>query len=290
MAFSVRRLSDVAIEVRCKYGKDFSQSFLLTSDHHYDSTKCDRNKLKKHHNAAKEKDAGIFCFGDLFDVMQGRSDRRSSKGELREEYKGGNYYDLVVNDAVEWYSQYAENYILISPGNHETSIRKYQETDVLSRLVNRINEKKKSSIQEGTYSGWVKFVFEHESGGSVRSFWLFYHHGYGGGGPVTRGVIQTNRKAVYLPDADVIVSGHVHESWHVPIPQERIDATGNVSIRKQHHLSIPGYNEEYLCHKGWHIERGAPPKPTGSYWMQCETKQRKGKTGRDIQIRFIEAD
>ena len=99
MEYTVKRLSGLAIEVRINFNYGEKYPFLLTSDHHFDSTKCDREKLKKHHNLAKEKEAGIFCFGDLFDVMQGRSDRRGSKEDLRSEYSGGNYYDLVVDDA-----------------------------------------------------------------------------------------------------------------------------------------------------------------------------------------------
>ena len=288
MKYTIKRLSDAAIEVRISYKLREKYLFLLTSDHHFDSTKCDREKLKKHHDLAKEKEAGIFCFGDLFDVMQGRSDRRGSKGDLRKEYSGGNYYDLVVDDAVDWYSNYADNYILISPGNHETSILKYQETDVIKRLVNGINLTG-SGVEIGTYSGWIRFILEQENdNGAVSSFWLFYHHGYGGGGAVTKGVIQTNRKATYLPDATVIVSGHIHESWHVPVVQERIKNNGVPFITKQHHLSTPGYKEEYLAHKGWHIERGAPPKPTGGFWMELSVFYKNN--GRFIDYKFYEAD
>lgn len=289
MKYTIKRLSDAAIEVRIKYKNPDKFTFLLTSDHHFDSKKCDRKKLKAHHQEAKEKNAGIFCFGDLFDVMQGRSDRRGSKSDIREEYLGGNYYDRVVDDAVKWYSNFADNYIMISPGNHETSILKYQETDVIKRLVNGMNSDRKTNpVEVGTYSGWVRLRFEHNSGGGIRSFWLFYHHGYGGGGPVTKGVIQTSRKAVYIPDARVIVSGHIHESWHVPIAQERINSVGKVFIEKQHHVSTPGYKEEYLAHEGWHIERGSPPKPTGAYWMEVSFSTKNHYN--DVDLKFYEAD
>lgn len=288
MNYKIKRLSPSAVEVRMIYKSSEKFSFLLTSDHHFDSKKCDRKKLKAHHEAAKEKGAGIFCFGDLFDVMQGRSDRRGSKSDIRSEYLGGNYYDRVVDDAVKFYSNYAQNYLMITPGNHETSILKYQETDVIKRLVNGLNTENKTQIEVGTYSGWIHFVMESQHGGKIRSFWMFYHHGYGGGGAVTKGVIQTSRKAVYIPDASVIVSGHIHESWHVPISQERINRNGIPYIEKQHHISTPGYKEEYLAHEGWHIERGSPPKPTGGYWMEVSLSNQNGYARPNLK--FYEAD
>ena len=53
--------------------------FLLMSDIHIDSRKCDRALLKKHLDQAKAEGAGVFIFGDLFDAMQGKYDPRSAK-------------------------------------------------------------------------------------------------------------------------------------------------------------------------------------------------------------------
>jgi len=264
----ILKVNDRCIEVSCDYnfGKDFEKWFLLTADQHYDSTHCDRNLLKRHHEKAVERKAGIFCFGDLFDVMQGKNDRRGSKGDLREEYKGGNYYDRVVDDATNFYKPYADNYIAMTYGNHETAIIKHQETDVLKRLVDGLNTDG-SDVQLGAYSGWIVFRF-HSNEGRVRKFRLFYHHGSGGGGPVTKGVIQTNRRAVYLPDANIIVTGHIHEAWHLETVQERINKVNTPYLSTQHHVQLPTYKEEYLDGVGWHVERGAPPKPLGGYWLR----------------------
>ena len=77
MNFTTTRLSPQVIEVRMKYKKDFKQSFLLTSDIHFDNPKCDRKLYFKHMDAAKETDSGVFCFGDFFCMMQSRSDKRA---------------------------------------------------------------------------------------------------------------------------------------------------------------------------------------------------------------------
>ena len=97
---------------------------------------------------------------------------------------------------------------------------------------------------------------------------LHYSHGAGGGGPVTKGVIKTARKAVYLPDPHIVISGHIHESWKVDLMRLRLGKTGTYHD-KQTHLCIPTYKEEFKDgYDGWHVERGAPPKPIGAYWLR----------------------
>jgi hypothetical protein len=96
-----------------------------------------------------------------------------------------------------------------------------------------------------------------------------YHHGAGGGGPVTRGTIQTNRQAVYLPDAEICVNGHTHDSWILPIARERLSERGKVSRDLIWFVRTPGYKDEYADgSKGYHVERWAPPKPLGACWVR----------------------
>jgi len=102
----------------------------------------------------------------------------------------------------------------------------------------------------------------------VKLFNLNYTHGYGGGGPVTKGVIQANRKAVYLPDAHFCVSGHIHEHWLMTQSRERLTRSGETKIDEQVHVCLPTYKEEYLMGEDFHRERGRPPKPLGAYWLR----------------------
>ena len=266
--FNASRLSDNVIEVRFKYKKGFEQLILLSSDHHWDNPKCDRKLLKKHHEQAKKRGALIISQGDTFCAMQGKGDRRGSKSDIRPEHNNNKYLDSLVNTASDWYGHYADNYLMFSDGNHETSVKRYHETDLTQRLVDRINHTQNTNIFKGNYTGWIFWTFEHNSGGRIRIIKQKYNHGYGGGGPVTKGVIQTNRRAVYLPDANIITTGHIHERWVVDQPRERVDANGNTSIDVQLHIQMPTYKEEYLDSKGWHIERGAPPKTLGAVWLR----------------------
>ncbi len=258
------------IDVALTLGPGVDKWFLLTSDRHHDNAHCDRELEKRHLEQARERDAHIIDIGDFFCAMQGKWDRRADTTQLRPEYIGGNYLDLLVGEAVDFFGPFADRFLQLSPGNHETSILKRHETNLTERIVERLNQKSGDhKIHAGGFSGWVRFMLKYQSGKNSRSFNLFYHHGFGGGGPVTRGVIQTNRMAVYLPDAHFVYTGHTHDEWLVPIQRARLSSSGRPYQDTQTHLRTPGYKDEYADGAGgWHIERGAPPKPVGAAWLR----------------------
>jgi UDP-2,3-diacylglucosamine pyrophosphatase LpxH len=249
----------------------WEQWYLLTADHHWDNPKCKRDLLKKHFDQAKERNAGIFLFGDTFCAMQGKYDPRASKADIRPEHNKPNYLDALVNTAADWYAPYAENIILVTVGNHESSILKRQETDLIERFVHTLNLKgnPEQPVCKGGYSGYVRFAFEGEAGSERSSKKLWYHHGHGGGGVVTKGVIQSNRRAAFVADADIVVGGHIHEAWQLEVVKQRMTAADQIVLEEQLHICTPTYKEEYGDgHGGWHIERGAPPKPLGGQWLR----------------------
>ncbi|MEE9466391.1 MAG: hypothetical protein V3W14_12560, partial [Candidatus Neomarinimicrobiota bacterium] len=120
----------------------WEQPVLLRSDVHHDSILCNRSFQLEHLQEAKNRDAMIFGWGDLFDSMQGRFDPRRNMDELRPEYRHSNYYDFVVDDTSEYLEDYAENMVLECKGNHETSILKNANIDLIDRLVFKLNSMK----------------------------------------------------------------------------------------------------------------------------------------------------
>ncbi len=208
--------------------------FLLSSDRHHDNSHTKHKLEKRHLDTALERGAGIIDAGDLHCAMQGKWDPRQDRSALREEYTAGDYLDALVRYAVKFYSPYGDNWLVMGRGNHEQSIKKRHETDLVVRTVDGMKAKcPDSPITAGGYGGWIIFRFvRHGSATTVR---LKYYHGAGGGGPVTRGVIQTNRMAVYLPSADIILTGHTHDMWQVPISRERISARGKSFISDPAH-------------------------------------------------------
>lgn len=246
----------------------WEQWILLSSDRHHDSKSADRDLEIAHLEMAKERKAFVIDVGDIFDAMQGKFDPRRSYGDLRPEYKIDNYLDEIVVDAAKFYAPYVDRFLVIGRGNHESAILKNNTVDLISNLVHRLNSDYGGRVQAGGYGGWVQFSFQIHGTQSIAKK-LKYFHGAGGGGPVTRGVIQTNRQAVYLPDADIIVNGHTHDSWYVPIQRERISEQGAIYQDIQHHVRTTSYKDEYKNGAGgWHVETWKPPKPIGAAWLR----------------------
>ena len=261
-------------------GRGWQQWFLLRSDVHHDNPKCDQKLERKHLDQAKERNAVIIDNGDLFCAMQGKYDKRSSKDAIRPEHQGGDYLDRLVDTSFDFYEPYRKQLVVLGRGNHETAIRKSHETDLTDRLAFRLRDNGKSETTFASgYGGWVRLMLVRAGGTRRESIKLHHYHGSGGGGPVTRGVIQTNRMAVYTPDADVILTGHTHDEWIVPVPRQRI-SDGGVCFRDEvYHVRVPGYKDAWGDgDSGWEVETAKGPKPKGSAWMRLFLEEDEIKT------------
>lgn len=247
--------------------KGWEQWVLLRSDAHHDNTNCNRKLEKQHLDKAAERGALICDFGDLFCAMQGKYDPRSSMDDIRPEDVGADYLDRIVRHAAEDYAAYKDNWLVIGTGNHETNIRNRHGTDISNNLVYQLRSIG-SNVRLGGYGGWVRFLFHiHKTKRS--SINLKYHHGSGGGGEVTKGVIQTNRQAVYQPDANIIVNGHTHDGWYFPLARERLSEKGHVGRDILHFVRVPGYKDSYGSGAaGWDNEKWHAPKPLGCAWIR----------------------
>lgn len=247
-----------------KVREGWRQTIMLRGDAHYDNIHSLWDAEIKHLDMAREMNAGIIDVGDLFCAMQGRGDPRANYDSLRPEHKRQDYLNALVEGAETRYLPYADLWWLLIPGNHETAVLKNHNFDLTSALVSRLNSGAPGAgVMRGGYGGWVRFSFTIQK--TVRtSINLKYHHGSGGGGPVTRGTIDTARQAVYLPDADICVNGHVHESVILAVPRERFNKAGTIGRDYLTFVRTPTYKDEYGDGSGgFHIEKGRGPKPIG---------------------------
>lgn len=253
------------------------QWIMFSSDRHFDSVHCDRKLMKADLEKAKERNALIIDVGDMFDVMQGRYDPRRSYDDLRPEYKTSTYLDDIVEDAADFFKPYAENFLVIGRGNHDQTVLKNSGTDIISNLVYHLNRENNANIVAGTYGGWVKMLFNVSSARTSKN--IKYFHGSGGDAPVTKGTIQTARQAVYLPDADIVVNGHSHNAYILPLERERISNNGRVYTDTSWYIRTPSYADHYGDGTvGWEVERWGSPKPRGCIWAKIEG-DRNGKYG-----------
>lgn len=263
--------------------------FLLISDLHWDNPHCDRVLLKKHLDEAVERGAGIIVNGDFFCLMQGRGDPRRNKNEIRPEHNVGNYLQAVVNSAVEWFKPYAHHIILIGYGNHETGVIKNVEFDALQMFVTLLNHECKTNVQAGGYGGAILFGFAHSPNTThYTRFAMHYFHGSGGGGAVTKGVIQDQRIMAMVEGYDCTWQGHVHELYHHINVISYINRNDYVMRQRPlHQIRTATYKEEYAGGVGgFHVERGRPPKPLGGYWMKLSLVKMRNQR---IETRVIDA-
>jgi len=247
---------------------------LLMSDLHWDNPKCDRERLKRDLDYAVREELDVYLNGDTFCAMQGRYDGRRMKSDIREEHNTSTYLDDLVGTGIEWFLPYKDNIRLVGYGNHETSILKNCETDILGRWVEGLNAYG-ADIVLGGYGGWIVWSFRMDSGNGM-AYKMKYFHGSGGGGPVTKGVIQNQRAMASVHGADCYWSGHVHESYTMTHVVESLSGNNRPVLKEVLHVRTPTYKEEYGDGtKGWHVMRGAPPKPLGCYVLDLELRTKK---------------
>jgi len=218
--------------------------------------------LKKHLDELKEKQAVIVSPGDLFCFMQGKYDPRRNKADIRPEHNKANYLDAVIEDAVEYFKPYKDNLIL-GQGNHETAILKSCETNVLERFGGGLG-----SVPVMGYHFWVVFrVFKY--GTHKITVKGYFHHGYGGGGAVTRGQINMSRQMMHIEGADFISNGHIHEKSTTEVMSHYLDCSPKnygAKARSMFLLQSSTYKQEYTD-GGYHIQNGRPQKPLGGLFL-----------------------
>jgi predicted phosphodiesterase len=271
---SIRKTPEL-LELRIPY-TTFTETatFLLLSDIHLDNPKCDRKLLSKHLDECRAQNGHVLMFGDVLCLMQGKKDRRASKGDIRPEHLGGNYFDLVFSEAAEFFKPWQDIILMAGDGNHETAVSNNQEIDPLENVV-RLMRNNGSNIEHMGYQGWIRFSFTQDNNSKTRRCMLFFHHG-AWGGIVTKGVMAGGRYAAVAPDADVLVSGHNHERSVVAHSCYRVDQNGRAWVEQRWHVQCGTYKQEFGGTGGWAVERIVMPKSLGGIWLTLRPRTRGG--------------
>jgi len=266
----------------------------MFSDIHWDNPKCDWNLLKHDLDYCLKNEIPIMFNGDTFCLMQGAYDPRKMKGDIRPEHNNARYFDSIIETAVDFFLPYANLMTVVGYGNHETSIIKRQETDVIQRFVTLLNYKAGSNVMTGGYGGWliVNQLVKAKSN-ITQATKIKYFHGSGGGGLVTKGALNLTRAMEMYEGYDVFTMGHIHENSARNDVRDSINfhpSKGYYFNHKQIHSMITGtYKEEYINGLyGWHVERGAPMKPVGGRLLTIECG-RDRSDNKDILVRNIDS-
>jgi hypothetical protein len=266
----------------------------MFSDIHWDNPKCDWNLLKHDLDYCLKNEIPIMFNGDTFCLMQGAYDPRKMKGDIRPEHNNARYFDSIIETAVDFFLPYANLLTVVGYGNHETSIIKRQETDVIQRFVTLLNYKAGSNVMTGGYGGWliVNQLVKAKSN-ITQATKIKYFHGSGGGGLVTKGALNLTRAMEMYEGYDVFTMGHIHENSARNDVRDSINfhpTKGYYFNHKQIHSMITGtYKEEYIDGLyGWHVERGAPMKPVGGRVLTIECGRDRTEN-KDILVRNIDS-
>jgi hypothetical protein len=277
--WSVEQVSANTARMRVTYQRNQDWQFyvLLTADRHIDHALSDLSMQHRHLRLAQEGGYPVVDIGDLFCAMQGKRDPRSSRKALLDRLnQREEYMDALVDYAHEVLGPYSDVLALLGLGNHETGALKNNETHLLNRLVDRLNDNGSSAVLGG-YQGWLKMLFESEAQNNRQSINIRYTHGGGADAPVTKGTIQSSRRAVIYPDAHVVISGHSHNQWMMPIPRLRLNNVGREVRDEQLHLQIPSYKDEITGQvDGFAVEKQHAPKPMGAWWLKFWWEKDKG--------------
>jgi hypothetical protein len=217
--------------------RSWEQWLLLRSDAHTDNKKCDRVLEQKHLREAVERNAIICDLGDCLDLMQGVSDRRQCKSQLRSSHAASAYFDAVIDEVAERYAPYAQNWAFLGQGNHE--------------------------------SAWLK---HHEVYNCKLTWTMRYHHGSGGGAPMSMGVLDSRRMLSWLEGVDCIAVGHNHHSNIVGIAREYLETRNGVyEIRNRHcdFIRCGTYKADWGDGSGgWIVEKGPGPTSLRAKWVR----------------------
>lgn len=250
--------------------------FLLVSDLHADHPKSRLDLLTEHFNECRARGGYIMINGDVICVMQGKFDKRHSKGNVRPEHMADDYFDQIVNFMVDFLTPWADIILFMGLGNHETAILKRTETDLLRRIVDLLYLKTGYKIALGQYHGWIyiKGIYGRENASrreqSTLSYKIYHNHGTGGEAPVTGGTIEDHRKQTQVEGMDAIWMGHNHNKYVRQLASHYLECKP-ASIRPKMKIveviRTGTYKQEYTG-TGFHIETNKAAKPLGGMWLE----------------------
>jgi len=149
----------------------------------------------------------IWGNGDWFDSITTKDKRYSKQGDNAKT-------TAIINDAIDGlypiFHKYRKRVIGLGLGNHEMTYIDHCNADPVRFMCNMLSDDD-HKVQQFGYSAYIRFRFTHVSGGNVKTFTVYQHHGHGTGG-TTDGHSTTKygkKKGDY--DADLYYFGHDHK-------------------------------------------------------------------------------
>lgn len=185
----------------------------LMSDLHIGGATTDHEAILSDLNEADTNGDRVNLNGDIFDCIVPKDHKRFRPDALHPDIQGrADVLDAQLEMGYEMLKKYAHLIDMAGMGNHDRAAEVFHATDLVARLVRRLNKsnsKKKILVKYGGYTGFIVYKMSRKSN-SARVV-IHYHHGSGGQAPVTKGMIGFHRKATWV-DSDIVWEGHKHNT------------------------------------------------------------------------------
>lgn len=269
----------------------FEQDIVLMSDTHIGARNVDYEMIRDTVSDAVKRKARILLNGDVFDMILVQDRKRFRADCVHPRVMGkGDMVDQAVAWGVEIFKPAADLVDMVGVGNHEEAVLKYHGTDVIKKFVEALKQKRKRIdhlIHYGGYTGFVDYRFrygkvgQNKTSADSKRFLIYYHHGSGGGAPVTKGMIDFSRKG--WVDADVIWHGHKHHQLASKIQRVSCPLLGFQPITKDvRHIQTGAYFDTYEGQTQQSLEENGRITNYAADWGVAPA----GKGGATLRLNF----
>lgn len=264
---SVNEVGDAYFKIIFENRSD-TLKIMLASDIHLDSIYSDTKLFQEHLKRAVEENVYILLIGDILDIMQLRLDKRAHKSELANDLVGGrgDYLNQIIEKTVNFFLPYKNNILLMTYGNHELSILKKYEIDMLKLITQQLG------CLLGGYDGYITFNWHlYNEAGTNFTRRIYYHHGIGGNAPMTMGILNHKRADIWIRGADIVLSGHRHKTFYYEEVVMDINHRNQRTYRNVLHLQLPTYQKKDGA-VSFSTVRGYSPSAMGAYVIEFKLR------------------
>jgi hypothetical protein len=252
--------------------------WFLCGDLHLGHVGCNVARIKREFKRAVDLGANILINGDVYDAI-GSKDKRATPGQtIRRLSEAKDKLKESVDLGEEVLGEFRENIRVIGIGNHEETWIRYQESDPVAGLIDRLNQGRQhpQPIRHGGIAGYVVSLLDIPSGKGkplTISHTLHYHHGSGGDAPITGGLIAANRSMVSWI-ADAHTEGHRHNQLQREYAVGTVRPNGRVVIKQCVCIMTGSYLDNYPrgerakpLEYTYAESANHPPKPMGGQFL-----------------------
>tara|TARA_R100001530_G_scaffold80317_1_gene56059 strand:+ start:89 stop:937 length:849 start_codon:yes stop_codon:yes gene_type:complete len=263
------------------YNANSERYIRLASDYHLGSSATNEDDIIRELKDAQELDARINLFGDITDGILPKDFKRYTPSALIKALSNrDDILNATVDHMVAFLEPYAPQIDVLGSGNHEEAILKHHSFNILAMVIRILNMKKGVDIKLGGYTGYITYRYENQAGGRTMSLVIYYHHGFGGSAPKTKGVLDFSKTSDCYEGYDVVAMGHKHTMASIPDVKVTIDKNGQPVFRDVFYVRTGAYMD--YTKDSYAISKGYNPAPHGGALIRTRFR-RKGKQVNVIQ-------